>query len=119
MRLTKASQLRPNHPQTIRNLGSVYMFLGDGRKATEIYNAGLAANPGDSLLSDALRLAHANGASQLLEEKKYDEAAAAYQDMIKSEPNSVEAWSGLADARFQIAAKTEGDAKKPAFKAAS
>jgi len=104
--LTKASQLRPNHPQTLRNLGSVYMFMGDGRKASEIYTAGLAANPGDSLLTDALRLAHANGASQLLEEKKYDEAAAAYQEMIKNEPNSLEAWSGLADARFQIAANS-------------
>ena len=101
--LTKASQLRPNHPQTIRNLGSVYMFMGDGRKAAEIYTAGLAANPGDSLLTDALRLAHANGASQLLDEKKYDEAAAAYQEMIKTEPNSLDAWSGLADARFQQA----------------
>lgn len=116
--LTKASELRPNHPQTLRNLGSVYMFMGDGRKASEIYTAGLAANPGDSLLTDALRLAHANGASQLLEEKKYDEAAAAYQEMIKSEPENLDAWSGLADARFQIAAKTEGDAKKAAFKSA-
>jgi tetratricopeptide (TPR) repeat protein len=116
--LTKASELRPNHPGTLRNLGSVYMFMGDAPKAMEIYQAGLAANPGDSLLTEALHFARSSAASQLVEQKKYDEAVAAYEDMLKSDPNNADLWSGLADARFQVAAKTEGDAKKPVFKQA-
>ncbi len=101
--LTKASQLRPNNAQTLRNLGSVYMFMGDSKKATDIYTAGLAANPGDSLLTEALKMARANGASQLLENKNFDEAAKAYEDMTKNSPNNLDGWSGLADARFQQA----------------
>lgn len=116
--LTNASHLRPNHPQTIRNLGSVYVFLGDFKKAADVYNTGLAVAPGDSALVGALKLARTNHASLLLEEKKYDEAIAFFQDLLKTDANNGELHSGLADALFQKAAKAEGDAKKPAFKAA-
>ena len=116
--LTKASHLRPNHPQTIRNLGSVYVFLGDFKKAGEIYTAGLAVAPGDSALIGALKLARTNHASLLLEEKKYDEAIAFFQELLKSDANNADLQSGLADAQFQKAAKAEGDAKKPAYRVA-
>jgi tetratricopeptide (TPR) repeat protein len=116
--LTKALLLRPNHPQTIRNLGSVYVFMGDFRKATEVYTAGLAVAPGDSALETSIKIARTNYASQLLEEKKYDEALAFYGDLLKSDAQNVELHMGLADATFQKAMKTEGDAKKPIFKSA-
>lgn len=114
--LSKASDLRPHNAQTLRNLGSVYMFMGDPVKAEEIYQSGLALSPNDSLLTEAMRVAKASMATQLLDEKKYDQAASAFEEMIKSDANNADAWSGLADARFQIAAKAEGDAKKPLYK---
>jgi len=117
--LTKASQLRPNHPQTIRNLGSVYVFLGDYKKAAEIYTGGLAVAPGDSALTEALKLTRTNYASQLLEEKKYDEAIAFFGELLKNDPQNGDLHAGLADASFQKAQRAEGDAaKKPLFKAA-
>jgi len=116
--LTNASLIRRNHPQTIRNLGSVYVFLGDFKKATEIYNSGLAVAPGDSALTESLRLSRTNYAAQLLEEKKYDEAISFFQDLLKADANNGELHSGLADALFQKAQLAEGEAKKPAFKIA-
>ncbi|MEO5618616.1 MAG: tetratricopeptide repeat protein [Candidatus Eisenbacteria bacterium] len=116
--LTKASFLRPNHAQTIRNLGSVHVFLGDFKKAGEIYTAGLAVAPNDSVLVGALKLARTNHASLLLEDKKFDEAIAFFEDLLKTDARNGELQSGMADALFQKAGKAEGDAKKPAFKAA-
>lgn len=116
--LTKASLLRPNHAQTIRNLGSVYVFLGDFKKATEVYTAGLAAVPGDSTLAASLKVARTNYAGQLLEQKKYDEAVAFYQELLRSDANNGDLWAGMADAIFQQAQKAAGDPQKTAFKSA-
>lgn len=117
--LTNASMIRRNHPQTIRNLGSVYVFLGDFKKAAEIYNTGLAVAPGDSALTAALKLARTNHASLLLEEKKYDEAITFFNDLLKSDAGNGDLQSGLADALFQKAGQTEdAAAKKAAYKAA-
>ncbi len=117
--LTRASQIRPNHPQTIRNLGSVYVFLGDFKKAADIYREGLAVAPSDSALQASLKLARTNYASQLLQEKRYDEAVSFFQDLLKSDAENADLHAGLADATFQKAQKAEGDARKPLFKAAA
>jgi tetratricopeptide (TPR) repeat protein len=117
--LNRAACLRPNHPQTVRNLGSVYVFMGDFKKATEIYNAGLAAVPNDSSLVAGLKAARTGYANQLLEDKKYDEAVAFFQDLLKTDPNNADLWSSVADARFQQAQKDTSKAGKTSyFKAA-
>lgn len=116
--LTKASLLRRNDPQTLRNLSSVYVFKGDFKTASDAFTASLKVAPGDSSLMAGLRNARINYANQLLEEKKYDEAVGFYSDMLKSDPNNPDLHAGIADANFQKAQKAEGDARKTAFKAA-
>lgn len=111
----RAANLRPNHPQTMRNLGSVYVFMGDYKKASEIYTAGLAGAPNDSSLLAGMKSARQGYANQMLEEKKYDEAVAFYQDMLKTDPNNADLWGSIADARFQQAQKDTAKASKAAF----
>src|SRR5204863_5805570 len=81
--LTRASLLRPNDPQTLRNLGSVYVFMGEYQQAVSVFNAALVAVPGDSSLVAGLKNARVNYANQLLEEKNYDQATAFYNDLLK------------------------------------
>src|SRR5439155_23152459 len=43
--LTRASQLRPDDPRTLRNLGSVYAFMGDWPQALHYGELGLKVAP--------------------------------------------------------------------------
>ncbi|HTO89912.1 MAG TPA: tetratricopeptide repeat protein [Candidatus Sulfotelmatobacter sp.] len=113
--LDRANCLRPNHPQTIRNLGSVYVFLGDYKTASDIYTAGLKVAPSDSSLIAGLKSARTGYANQLLEDKKYDEAVSYYQDLLKGDPTNSELQSSIADARFQQAQKDTSKAGKAAY----
>jgi tetratricopeptide (TPR) repeat protein len=103
--LTRALLLRPNDAQTIRNLGSVYLFMGQYKQAADLYTAGLAVAPRDSALLAALGTARTNYANQLLEDRRYDEAVAYSTDLLKTNPNDPDLYRGIAEARFQ-----QGDA---------
>jgi tetratricopeptide (TPR) repeat protein len=116
--LTNASLYKPNDPQTLRSLGSVYMFMGEPDKAEQVFLEGLKHVPGDSTLTYALKTARANRARIYVDNKDYDQAIAAYADLIKAEPNESEHQLGLADAYFRRAQTKQGDARNADFKLA-
>lgn len=116
--LTCASLLRPGHAQTLRNLGSVFLFMGDFTKAERVYRDGLKAAPEDSALKAALKVARVNYATQLSNEKRYDEAIAYFGDLLKGDPENSQLHSSVANAHLNKAQTLQGDARKPEFKAA-
>jgi tetratricopeptide (TPR) repeat protein len=116
--LNRAACLKPNDPRTMKNLGSVYMFTGEYNHAVAAFDKGLSANPNDSMLVDAKKAALQAQAGALIDAKKFDEAVAFYEGLIKSDPNNSDLYLGVAEAQYKKATSTEGDAKKPVFKAA-
>jgi tetratricopeptide (TPR) repeat protein len=117
--LTHATCLKPGDPQTMRNLGSVYAFMGEFDKAQAAFQEGLKAAPGDSSLQYALKAVRTNYARGLVDAKKYDEAIAYFTDLVKNEAGNADAWTSLADALFRRAQSKEGDARKADFRAAA
>ena len=116
--LTRASLLKRGDPRTLRNLGSVHAFMGEYQKAEAVFLEGLKAAPGDSLLLASLKSARVNYASQLIDEKKFDDAIAFFDEQVRSDPNNPDLYLGRADAKFKRALSKQGDARKPDFKAA-
>lgn len=117
--LTQASELRPGDVGTLRSLGTAWAFKGDYVKAEQVLRDALKLAPSDTVTAQTLNSVRSNMASGLLEEKKYDEAIAAFEGMAKAEPNNSNLYLGLADAHFRKAQSLQGDAKKPEFKAAA
>ena len=116
--LTCAALMRPGNAQTLRNLGSVHLFMGDFPKAARIFREGLKAAPEDSALKTALKIASINYANQLNDEKRYDEAIVYFGDLLKADPESADLHSSLATAHLNRAQTLQGDARKPEFKLA-
>lgn len=116
--MIKASQLRPGEPTTMRNLGSLYVFTCDFKRAADVFNEGLKTAPGDTNLTAGLRAAQISYADHLIDEKKYDEAQKFFEDLAKAEPKDVNHQLSLADLHFKRAQALEGDARKPEFKSA-
>ncbi len=119
LNLNRALALKPGDALTLRNVGTVYGLTGDYTQAEIYFRQGLAAAPGDSDLTKALRAARTNRAGQLIGEKKVDEAITYYQELLKDSPKDADLWAGVGDAQFSKARVAEGDAKKPAFLAAA
>lgn len=113
--LTRASLLRPGEPQTLRNLGSVYAFMGDYQAAGRVLQDGLKQAPGDTTILEALRSVRVNYANQLAESKKYDEAIEYFKQLTTEEPNNADLWLSVADVQFRKATATEGEARKALF----
>src|SRR5262249_10070051 len=117
--LGNALFLKPADVQTTRNLATVYALTCDYPRAEGLLRDGLKTAPGDTSLTSALHSVRMNVANQLAEAKKYDEAMAAYQDMVKDEPNNPDLQLGLADVIFNQAQGLKNDAaRKKAFAAA-
>ncbi|MBI3539661.1 MAG: tetratricopeptide repeat protein, partial [Candidatus Eisenbacteria bacterium] len=116
--LTAATQLKPSDPQTIRNLGSCYAFMGDFHRAEAVFDDGLKAVPGDTTLMHARASVQINLARSLVDDKKYDEAIAFFSDLIKAEPSNSDHFVSLADAYFRRAQTKEKDARAADFKLA-
>jgi tetratricopeptide (TPR) repeat protein len=116
--LTRAGNLKPGDAKTLRNLGSVYAFMGEFPQAESIFREGLRAAPGDTMLEQSAKSARVNYANQLIDQKKFDEAITYFGDLIKADPNNADLHLGLADAIFKRAGSKQGDARKPDFKAA-
>ncbi len=116
--LTRASQLKPGDAGTMRNLGSVYAFMGEWETAEAIFTKGLESSPADSNLTKSLIAVRTARANSLLDEKKYDEAIAYYQDLLKVDAANSDLHLGIAEAYFKKAQAKEGDARKPDFKLA-
>ena len=116
--LNCAAGLRPGDAQTMRNMGSIYLFMGDFPKAEKTFREGLKAAPEDSSLKAALKIARTNYANQLNFEKKYDEAIAYFGELIKADPENADLHSSLANARLNRAQAQQGDARRPEFKMA-
>lgn len=122
--LNKALALKPRDTRTLRNIGAVHAFKGDYIGAEEAFRQGLTVAPSESVtvradLTQALHSARTNRASQLIREKKVDEAITYFQDLLKEDPKDADLWAGLGDAQFTKARDAQGDAKKPAFKSAA
>ena len=116
--LTRASLLKPGDAKTIRNLGSIYAFMGEFQTAEGMFREGLKFAPNDSMLQQSVKSVRTNYANQLIEEKKYGEAIEFFGDLIKSDPNNSDLHLGLADAYFKRALSKEGEARRPDFKLA-
>ena len=116
--LTRASLLRPGQPQNMRNLGSVYAFMGDYKTAMALFQKGLEMAPGDTTLAQSLKTVRTNYANQLIDEKKYDEAVAYFTELVKAEPGNSDLQLGLASALFSRASTKDGDARKADYRAA-
>ena len=116
--LTCASQLRPGNPQAYRNLGSVYLHMIDFPKAEKAFREGLKAAPDDSSLKAALKIARLNYANELSDEKRYDEAIAYFDDLIRGDPENPDLHSSLGTSYLNRAQTLQGDARKPDFKLA-
>jgi len=117
--LVDAKLIRPGHPQTIRNLATAYALDGNFDDAETVLRNGLVAAGKDSSLQDALRTVRANKANELLDQKKYDEAVAYYNDLTKQDPKDPDLWMGLGNAYFKRA-ETKGDSlKKIEFKSSA
>jgi len=116
--LTRASLLKPGDAQTLRNLGSTYAFMGDFQKAQAVFEDGLKQVPNDTTLVAALKAVRVNRARGLVDEKKFDEAIEAFNDLIKSDPDNSDHYLSLGDAYFRRAQSKQGDARNPDFKAA-
>jgi Flp pilus assembly protein TadD len=117
--LTQASELRPGDSSTLRSLGTAWAFRGNYARAEQVLRDAAKAAPGDTAIAQTLNSVRANMANSLLEDKKFDEAIAAFEGMVKAEPANSNLYLGLADAHFRKAQSLQGDAKKPEFKAAA
>ena len=116
--LTRAANLKMTDAKTIRNLGSVYAFMGQFQRAESVFREGLAVAPGDSMLLLSVKSVRANYANQLIDEKKFDEAIAFFGELIKGDPSNSDLYLGMADAYFKRAQSKPSDARKPDFKLA-
>ncbi len=118
-KLESASQLRVAHPATIRNLATAYALSGDYDGSERVLTAGLQAAAADTaahVLSDALKTVRQNKAGQLLEAKKFDEAIAYYNELVKAEPNNGDLWMGLGNAYFSRAQAAPEASRKGDYK---
>jgi tetratricopeptide (TPR) repeat protein len=113
--LDHALCLKPGDPRSLRNLGAVYAFMGEYQKAEEYFKQGLESAPGDSDLTAAIKSARTSRAGQLIDEKKYDEAIAYYQTLLREDTRNGDLWSGLGDAAFSKARTADSASKKPTY----
>ncbi len=116
--LTRSSLFKPGDPQTIRNLGSVHAFMGEFKQAEAVFQEGLKAAPGDSSLMLSIRSVRVNYARTLLDAKKYDEAIAHFNELLKTEPDNPDHHLSIGEAYFARAQSKEGDARKADFRLA-
>ena len=116
--LTRANLIKPNDPQTLRNLGSTYAFQCQYQTAEAWFHRGLEVAPNDTTLQQSVKSVRANHANQLVEQKKYDEALAFYGDLAKQEPGNADHWLSIGDVNFRRAQGLKGDPQKAEFKAA-
>jgi tetratricopeptide (TPR) repeat protein len=117
--LTQASELRVGDAGTMRSLGTAWAFKGDFTRAEGVLREAAKLAPTDTTIAQTLNSVRTNMANGLLEEKKFDEAIAAFEGMVASEPKNPNLYLGLADAHFRKAQSLQGDARKPEFKAAA
>jgi tetratricopeptide (TPR) repeat protein len=113
--LTRASLIKPGDPLTLRNLGSVHAFMEDFTGAEVVFREGLTAVPGDSSLTYALKAVRVNYARSLVDAKKYDEAIAYFNDLVKGEPNNGDLYLSIGDAYFRRAQAKQGDDRAADF----
>lgn len=118
---TKATQLKPSDPVAYLSMGQAYQFIAQFDSAEIVFKAGLTVAPGDTNLTASMVNLHKNIANKLIADRKYDEAIAYYNDLLKAEPNNPDLLLGVADANFGKA-QQQGVAdadKKGFFKAAA
>lgn len=83
---SQARQLRPNHPETLANLGVAYAELGRLDEALAWYDAAIRVQP-------RFAQAHYNRGNALGAAKRFAEALAAYDDALHSKLHFARAWN--------------------------
>lgn len=116
--LTKAHLLMPTEPATFRNLASVHAMQCDFATAEAVLREGLKVAPADSSLQELYRRVRAGRATRLADEKRYDEAVAALEEILKSEPDNPEHHLSLGEVYYRRAESLKGDERKPDFRRA-
>lgn len=119
--LTRAKLLKPTSASTIRNLATAYALMGRYGEAEAVLRNGQKEAAADSAvgqLGDALRTVRANTAGALLDAKKFDEAIAYYQELVKAEPENGDILMGLGSALFNRASTKQDAARRADFKLA-
>ena len=119
--LTRAKLLKPTSAITIRNLGTAYALQGQFKEAETVLKNGQVEAAGDKDvggLAEALKTVEANIANQFNETKDYPKAIAYYTDLIKTQPDNADAYSGLGSAYFNKAGTEQDAARRGDFKAA-
>ena len=89
--------------------------MGDYQRAQNVFEDGLKAVPGDSLLTDALKVTRVNIARNFVDDKKYDEAITFFGDLVKTEPANADHQTSLASAYFSRAQSKSGEARTADF----
>src|SRR5215472_11531818 len=119
--LTRAKLLKPTSALTIRDLGTAYALQGQFKEAETILKNGQVEAAGDKdlgKLAETLKTVEANIANQFNDSKDYPKAIAYYTDLIKTQPDNADAYSGLGSAYFNSAGTKQDAARRADFKAA-
>lgn len=113
--LQNALCLKPGEARTLRNLGNIYAFQGRFSDAEAWFAKAKQVAPGDTDVVSAIKQTRAGRAAQLVGEKKYDDAMAYYQGLIKDDAKNADLWIGLGEAAIKKSQTSEGEAKKQAM----
>ena len=119
--LTRAKLLKPTNAGTIRNLATAYALMARYGEAEAVLRNGQKEAATDSAvgtLGEALRTVRANRANELLDNKKFDEAIAYYQELVAAEPGNGDILMGLGSALFNRAGTKQDAARRADFKLA-
>ncbi len=116
--LKRALCLKPTDARTLRNLGSVYAFMGQWDQAEKCFSEGLKVAPNDADLKAATASVRASKAGGMVDAGKYDEAIAYYGTLTQADPKNPDLFLGLGEAHFKKAQALQGDARKPEYKLA-
>lgn len=120
--LTHAKLLKEGHAATLRNIATAHALLGDFDTAeATLVNAmtEAAADTSVGQVRETLRQVRANKAGRLLEDKKFDQAIAYYQELSKAEPRNGDHLRGLGSAFTSRAQTREGAEKAADWKASA
>ena len=98
----RATQLTPDNPNALSNLGGAYFLMGDFDRAADAFKRSLAIEP--------RRASYSNTGSVLYYLGRYGEAEKMFQKAIEFTPADHRLWGNLADAQLFEARRKEAQA---------
>ena len=116
--LKKAMAILPSKPDSYGNLALAYVALGKTEQALATLDAGLAIAPNDEKLLERKSNLTGGAASQLMADKKYDEAIALFARRLDKDAHDFDAANMIAEAYTEKAAELEGQKDSTGARAA-